>query len=385
MSESVPFCRPDVTQAEIDEVVETLRSGWLTTGPRTRRFERQFAERIGCRHAVAVSSCTAGLHLSLAAAGVGPGDEVITTPYTFTASAAAILHAGAAAVLVDVEPDTANLDPDRAERAVTPRTRAILPVHVAGHPCAMDALGDLARRRGLLVVEDAAHALPASHRGLTIGTISPLTAFSFYATKNLTTGEGGMVTTDDDALRERLEVAGYHGMSRDGWRRYEEADSWRYEILREGFKYNMSDLQAALGLVQLGRLDAMQAARRRLVAAYQRAFEGVDGLLTPRERPEVEHAWHLYILRLDPAALRIGRDGFIAELARRGVGASVHFIPLGRHPFYQKRLGVRPQDHPIAEGLFQVSLSLPLYSSMSDDQSARVIEAVLEIAREGRR
>ena len=348
MADFIPFARPDITQAEIDAVVETLRSLWIATGPREQRFEEEFAARIGCRHAVAVSSCTAGLHVALRAAGVGEGDEVITTPYTFTASAAAILHAGARPVLADVERDTANLDPIAAEAALTSHTRAIVPVHIAGHPCSMDEIGDIARRRGLMVIEDAAHALPASYRGRTVGTISPMTVFSFHATKNITTGEGGMVTTDDDSLRERLSLLGYHGMSRDGWNRYTERGSWRYEIVEDGFKYNLPDLLAALGLAQLARLDQMQAARMRIVEAYQSAFGDVAGLLVPTVRPEVGHAWHLYILRLDTAVLTIDRDRFIEELTRLGVGASVHFIPLGHHPFYRKalRIAMRSIDSP---------------------------------------
>jgi dTDP-4-amino-4,6-dideoxygalactose transaminase len=385
MSEFIPFCRPDITEEEVAEVVETLRSGWITTGPRTKRFEAEFAARIGARHAVAVSSCTAGLHLGLVAAGVGPGDEVVTTPYTFTASAAAVLHAGARPVLADVEPDTANLDPAMVERAITPRTKAIIPVHIAGHPCDMDPLIDIARRRALTLIEDAAHALPASYKGRTIGVISPMTAFSFYATKNLTTGEGGMITTDDDALKDRLAVFGYHGMSRDGWQRYTARGSWYYEILEDGFKYNMSDIQAALGLVQLRRLDAMQQARARIVRAYHDAFASVDGLILPVARPEVGHAWHLYVLRVDPKALRIDRDRFISELTERGVGVSVHFIPLAHHPLYRRVLGVRPEDFPVAEAFYQASLSLPLYPSMTDAQVDRVIASVLEVAREHRR
>jgi dTDP-4-amino-4,6-dideoxygalactose transaminase len=378
----IPFHRPDITQAEIDEVVDTLRSGWITTGPKTRRFEEEFAARIGCRHAVAVSSCTAGLHLALVAAGVGPGDEVVTTPYTFTASAAAVLHAGARPVLADVEDDTANLDPAAFEKAITPRTKAVIPVHIAGHPCAMDEILGIARARGLTVIEDAAHSLPAAYKGRTIGTLSPMTIFSFYATKNLTTGEGGMATTDDDRLRDRLAIFGYHGMSRDGWKRYTSRGSWHYEILEDGFKYNMSDLQAALGLVQLRRLDEMQAARLRLVQAYQTAFAGVTGLVTPRARLEVESAWHLYVLRVDAGALRIDRDRFIGELTERGIGVSVHFIPLGHHPLYRRQLGVSPADFPVAERFYQSALSLPLYPTMTPGQVDRVIESVLEVARE---
>ena len=385
MADYVPFCRPDITEAEISEVVETLRSGWITTGPRTKRFEQEFAARIGARHAVAVSSCTAGLHLALVAAGVGPGDEVVTTPYTFTASAAAVLHAGARPVLADVEPDTANLDPAALEKAITPKTRAIIPVHIAGHPCEMDGIAAIARERKLTVIEDAAHSLPATYRGRMVGTLSPMTVFSFYATKNLTTGEGGMITTDDDQLKERLSVFGYHGMSRDGWQRYTARGSWYYEILEDGFKYNMSDLQAALGLVQLRRLDEMQAARARIVSAYQEAFADVPGLVRPGARQEAGHAWHLYILRIDPEALTIDRDRFLDELTARGIGVSVHFIPLAHHPLYQRLLGVRPEDFPVAESVYRASISLPLYPDMTQDQISRVIDAALTVAREHRR
>ncbi len=381
----IPFCRPDITEEEVAEVVEALRSGWITTGPRTRRFEQEFAARIGARHAVAVSSATAGLHLSLVAAGVGPDDEVITTPYTFTASAAAVLHAGARPVFVDVEEETANLDPSLIEAAITPRTRAVMPVHIAGHPCDMDPIADVALRSNLTVVEDAAHALPAGYNGRTIGTISPLTVFSFYATKNLTTGEGGMITTDDDGLKDRLAVFGYHGMSRDGWQRYTARGAWYYEILEDGFKYNMSDIQAALGLVQLRRLDGMQRARSRIAHAYNEAFSGVDGLETPPVRDGIDHPWHLYILRLRPETLAIDRDRFITELTDRGIGVSVHFIPLSRMPLYQRLLGVTPESFPVADAVYRRSLSLPLYPSMPQEDVTRVIEAVRDVAREHRR
>ena len=385
MTENIPFNRPDITQAEIDAVVETLRSGWITTGPRSRRLEEEFARRIGSRHAVAVSSCTAGLHVALVAARVGPGDEVITTPYTFTASAAAVLHAGATPVLVDVEKDTANINPEAIEKAITPRTKAIIPVHIAGHPAEMDPITELAARRGLTVIEDAAHALPAAYKGRTIGTISPMTVFSFYATKNLSTGEGGMTTTNDDTLRDRLAVFGYHGMSRDGWKRYTAKGSWYYEILEDGFKYNMPDVLAALGLVQLARLDEMQQKRLAIVGAYQEAFADLPGVTRPQSRAHVTHAWHLYQIRIEPQALRIDRDQFIQELTQRAIGVSVHFIPLARHPMYQKRLGVKPEQFPVAEAVFQGTLSLPLYPSMSSAQVTRVIDAVRDVAREHRR
>lgn len=387
MSDSsfLPFCRPDITQAEIDEVVDTLKSGWITTGPRVKKFEEEFASVIGSRHAVAVSSCTAGLHLALVAAGVGPGDEVVTSPYTFTASAAAVLHAGAKPVLADVESDTANIDPKALSAAITARTKAIIPVHVAGHPCAMDEITEIAGQRGIPVIEDAAHSLPAAYKGRKIGTLSPMTVFSFYATKNLTTGEGGMITTEDDQIRERLSIFGYHGMSRDGWKRYTARGSWYYEILEDGFKYNMPDLLAALGLVQLRRLDEMQTARMRIVRQYDAAFADLPGIMTPVARPEVDSAWHLYIIRLDPTALRIDRDRFIAEMTERGIGVSVHFIPLAHHPLYQRLLGVRPADHPVAEMIYTRSFSLPLYPSMTPEQVSRVIDAVTAIARENLR
>lgn len=382
---SVPFCRPDIGEEEISEVVGALRSGWITTGPRCEQFEAAFASKVGAPWAVAVSSCTAGLHLSLEAAGVGEGCEVITTVNTFTATAASILQARAVPVLVDIDPETFNMDPALVEAAVTPRTRAILPVHIAGHPCEMDAIHGIASKAGARVIEDAAHALPASYGGKTIGSMSDLTCFSFYATKNLTTGEGGMITGLDPGLQERVRTIGYHGMSRDGWRRYRDRGAWHYEIVEHGYKYNFPDLAAAIGLKQLERLDAMQRRRKEIVAAYDEAFGALDALALPRVRSGVEHAWHLYIIRVREDRLRIGRDAFIRELAERGIGTSVHFIPLHMHGHYRKRLGLRPDQFPVAEEVFSSIVSLPLFSAMTDQEVSQVIEAVCEVVRSHQR
>jgi dTDP-4-amino-4,6-dideoxygalactose transaminase len=381
----VPFCRPDLTDSEIQEVLDALRSGWITTGPKVKRFESAFAQAVGAPWAVAVSSCTAGLHLSLVTLGCGDGDEVITTDYTFTSSAAAIIQSGARPVVVDVEEDTLNIDPAAAERAMTPRTRAILPVHMAGHPAEMDRLTELARSSGVAVLEDAAHSLPAAYRGRKIGTIGDLTCFSFYATKNLTTGEGGMVTGADPALRERVALIGYHGMSKDGWKRYRDEGAWYYQIEEKGFKYNMSDIAAALGLAQLSRLEGMQARRREIVRRYDEAFADLESLILPVTRPGVEHAWHLYIIRIRRSALGIDRDAFIQALTDRGIGTSVHFIPLHRHGYYQRTLDLQAGQFPVAERAFNTCISLPLFSSMTDDEVTQVTEAVRATVKESLR
>jgi len=381
----VPFCRPDVTEAEIAEVTDTLRSGWITTGPKVKKFEEAFAHYTGAPWAIAVSSCTAALHISLIAAGCRPGDEVITSVNTFTATAAAILHAGARPRLVDIEEDTMNMDPAAVEASLSTNTRAIVPVHLAGHPCELDRIAEAARSRGARVIEDAAHALPAAYRGKRIGAISDLTCFSFYATKNLTTGEGGMITGLDGEIGERLKVIGYHGMSKDGWGRYTEHGSWYYEIVSDGYKYNLADVAAAMGLRQLERLESMQARRREVVAAYDDAFKDMDSLVLPVTREGMEHAWHLYIVRLRPGALRVDRAGFIAALAAKGIGTSVHFIPLYHHPFYRDELGIDARDFPVAEKVYEGAVSLPLFSAMRDDEVERVVEAVREVVRENAR
>ncbi len=376
----LPFHTPSLGPEETREVLDTLISTWITTGPKTRRFESEFAAYLGAPGALALNSCTAGLHLALATHGLGPGDEVVTTPMTFCASVNVIEHVGARPVLVDVEPDTLNLDPRRVEAVLTDRTRAILPVHYAGHPAEMDPLAEIASERELLIVEDAAHALPARYRGVLVGASENPVAFSFYSTKNLTTGEGGMLTGRREML-DRARVLGLHGMSWGAWGRYEKGGSWYYEVEAPGFKYNMTDLQAALGVAQLAKLAGFQARRREIVAAYSSAFGETDAFELPAERPHVEHAWHLYVLRLRTDVLTIGRDRFIEELKERNIGASVHFIPVHVHPYYRDRYGFRPDDFPVAYDSYTRMLSLPLGPALTDEDVADVIAAVLDVAR----
>ncbi|HXF83167.1 MAG TPA: DegT/DnrJ/EryC1/StrS family aminotransferase [bacterium] len=383
-AEFLPFSPPAIGEEEIREVVDTLRSNWITTGPKTKRFESEFAAYLGAPGALALNSCTAALHTALVTAGVGPGDEVITTPLTFAASVNVIEHVGARPVLVDVQRDTLNLDPERVAGALTPRTRAILPVHYAGHPADLDPLLELAAARGLTVIEDAAHALPARYRGRSIGSGTNPVAFSFYATKNLTTAEGGMLTADPSFL-ERARVVSLHGMSRDGWKRYEKGGSWYYEVLLPGFKYNMTDIQAALGLSQLRKLERFQERRRAVVEAYRRGFADEDALELPAVRSDVEHAWHLFVVRLRLDALQIDRDAFIEELKRRNIGTSVHFIPIHLHPYYRDRYGYAPESFPVAFGAYRRIVSLPLNPRLTDQDVADVIEAVRDVAQAYRR
>jgi dTDP-4-amino-4,6-dideoxygalactose transaminase len=382
--EFLAFSPPLVGEEEIQEVVDTLRSNWITTGPKTKRFETEFAAYLGAPGALALSSCTAGMHTALAALGIGPRAEVITTPLTFAASVNVIEHVGARPVLVDVEPDTLNIDPVAVARAVTPRTRAILPVHYAGHPVELDAIWDVARSARLAVVEDAAHAITARYKGRLVGSGDNPVAFSFYATKNLTTGEGGMLTGDPELL-DRARVLSLHGMSRDAWQRYDRGGSWRYDILTPGFKYNMTDIQASLGLWQLKKLAGFQERRREIVRLFGEAFRGEDALELPVERAEVEHAWHLYVLRLRPGVLQIGRDQVISELTRRNIGTSVHFIPIHLHPYYRDKYGYAPTAFPVAFENYERMLSLPLHAGLADHEVADVIDAVLDVVRTFRR
>ena len=375
----VKFSPPVVGEEEIREVVETLQSDWLTTGPRTRQFEQEFAEFVAAPGALALSSCTAALHLALVNLGIGPGDEVITTPITFTSTANVVEHVGATLVLADVEPDTLNIDPARVEAAITPRTRCILPVHFAGHPVDLDAIHSLATAHRLHVVEDAAHAVHASYRGRPIGSGSNPTAFSFYATKNMTTAEGGMLTGDEQFL-SRARVSSLHGMSREAWKRYEQGGTWRYDVVMPGFKCNMTDIQAALGRCQLRRLPQLQARRREVVAAYRNAFAASGFFECPAERDDIDHAWHLFVLRLRPEYLAIDRDQFIAELQQRQIGTSVHFIPLFCHSYYRNRYRFDAADYPVATANFPRYLSLPLSGGITDAEVGRVIEAVLDVA-----
>lgn len=381
----IPFHVPSIGEEEISEVGATLRSGWLTSGERTARFEREFRAYTGSRHALAVNSCTAGLHLALAALDIGPGDEVITTPMTFCATVNTILHVGATPVLADVLPD-GNIDPDCIAERITPRTRAIIPVHLAGHPCRMDAIWELARRHNLKVVEDAAHATDARYRGMspgaasTPGRSSDAVAFSFYATKNMTTGEGGMVTTNDTKLDERMRMLCLHGISKDAWNRYGEKGTWYYEVTEPGFKYNLSDVQSAIGIHQLAKIERFHALREAYAAVYNRRLADVDEIETPPPCTYGRHAWHLYAIRLNLVQLRIPRDQFIEELRARGIGASVHFIPIPLHPFFREWAHLEQNQCPRAMDLYSRLISLPLYPSLTMELIQFVTDSIKQIA-----
>lgn len=377
--QNVPFCLPEVPEEAIDAVVAVLRSGWMTTGPQVAAFETAFATYVGGNHALAVNSCTAGLHLALAGLGIGPGDEVITTPITFCATINVILQVGAVPVLADIGPDL-NIDPVSVARLITPRTRAIMPVHMAGLPCNMDAIWELARTHNLKVIEDAAHAAGASYGATRIGGgESDAVAFSFYATKNLSTGEGGAVVTPSEELYDRMRVLCLHGISRDAWNRYSEKGNWHYDVVECGFKYNMSDIMGAIGIHQLAHLDRMNARRAEIAATYNRAFREMREVEIPPTDARCAHAWHLYILRLNLDQLTIDRARFFTEMRERGVHCSVHFIAIPLHSYYHATLEMRdPCSLALAE--YPRLLSLPLYSSMQDSDVSRVIDAVREVA-----
>jgi perosamine synthetase len=381
----LPFHRALIEEEEINAVLGVLQSGWLTTGPRVQEFEAAFARYIGATHALAVNSCTAALHLALAAIGIEEGGEVILPTMTFAASGEVVLYFKARPVLVDCLDGSFHMDPEQVERAITARTRAILPVHYAGYPCDMDRILDVAQRYSLKVIEDAAHALPASYKGRPVGTLGDITCFSFYATKTLTTGEGGMATTANPEYAERMRVLSLHGISRDAWKRYTAEGSWRYDVLEPGYKYNFTDLQAALGLAQLAKCDSMSANRAAIANRYNQALASHDAFQTPHAPPDVEHAWHLYVLLVNASVLRIGRDRVIEELKQRGIGTSVHFIPLHLHSLYRNRLGYTPGQFPNAEARFERAISLPIYPGMQQVDTDRVIEALYDIAHQYRR
>jgi dTDP-4-amino-4,6-dideoxygalactose transaminase len=391
----VLFARPDIGASEIEAVVGVLRSGWITTGAQVRTFEEEFAGYVGAPYAIAVNSCTAALHLGLEALGVHQGDEVLTSTLTFTATAEVMVYLGARPRFVDVEPDTLNLSPhdirERLRREYTRRSGAwhhretgnrlagIVPVHYAGHPCQMDAILSLAAEYEVSVLDDAAHALPAGVAGRRIGSFPCPTAFSFYATKTLTTGEGGMLCTADPKIAERARTMSLHGINRDAWNRYASDGNWAYEVVEAGYKYNLTDIAGALGRVQLARCDAMLGRREEIAARYHEAFASLEAVERPVCRPGVQHAWHLYSIRLRLSALRIDRARFIKELHARGVGASVHFIPLHQQPFYARRYGYQPADFPEAASAYRRLVSLPIYSAMSADDVETVIAAVWDV------
>jgi perosamine synthetase len=385
MTKFLPFHMPDIGEEEIEAVVGVLRSGWLTTGAKAKEFEQEFAATVGARHAVAVNSCTAALHLALEACGLSRGDEVIVPTMTFAATGEAVAYLGAKPVLVDCTQDTLNIDPDRIEQAITPRTKAIIPVHFAGHPCEMDRILEIARAHRLSVIEDAAHAFPARYKGRSVGVIGDGTCFSFYATKTITTGEGGMVTTDNPEWASRIRSMSLHGLSRDAWNRYSSQGSWYYEILAPGFKYNLTDIAAALGLTQLRKSERFWKVRCQYAALYDEGFRDLPEIIRPGASEHVQHAWHLYVIQLDLDRLRIERNEFVQRLQEKQIGCSVHFIPLHLHPYYRDAWGCRPEDFPTATAVYGRTVSLPLYPKMSEGEVREVIGVVRELIGRYRR
>ena len=383
--EFLPYNIPLIEEDDIAGVVDSLKSGWIAKGPKTMEFEKQFAEYVGAKYAVAVNSCTAALHLALVAAGIGEGDEVLTTPMTFASSANVIIHTGARPVLVDIDPVTMNIDTQKIREKISPRTKAIIPVHIAGHPCEMDEIMEIAREYNLFVLEDGAHAVYTQYKGKMIGSIGNATAFSFYATKNLVTGEGGMVTTNDEDLYNEIRILSTHGMSRNAWNRYAQAGSWYYEILAPGYKDNMSDIMAGLGLSQLAKLERMQGLRQEIANYYQVEFGKIPEIEMPVELDYARHAWHLYIIKLNLDKLSIDRGKFIEELKDENIGTSVHFIPLHMHPYYRDTYGYKPGDFPVAEGIFERTISLPLYPKMSMQDASDVVKAVRRVVERFRK
>lgn len=370
------FGAPAIEAAEIREVVATMRSGWLGTGPKTAAFERDMAQYKHSPHAIALNSCTAALHLSLLASGVGPGDEVITTPMTFCATVNAIIHTGATPVLADIDPLTHNIDPAAVERAITPRTKALLPVHFAGRPCDMDRLCALADRFGLALIEDCAHAIETQYRGRHAGTFGNFGCLSFYVTKNIVTGEGGMVLAKREADAARIKVLGLHGMSKDAWKRFGDDGYKHYQVIEAGFKYNMTDLQAGIGLHQLRRIEKYWLRRQQIWQRYNEAFARLPLVLPAVPQAQTRHAFHLYTVCVDESGTGITRDTFLDRMTAHGIGVGVHYLSIPEHPHYQERYGWRPEHWPHAMRVGRQTVSLPLSARLSDDDVADVIEAV---------
>lgn len=381
--EFLPPFRPNIGKEEIEEVIDTLKSDWITTGPKTHEFEEKFRKYIGCKHAIAVNSCTAGLHLSLVAIDIKEGDEVITTPFTFAATSNVIIHQRAKPVFVDIDEETYNINPYEIDKVISDKTKAILPVHYAGHPCEMDEIIKIAKEHDLVIIEDAAHAIGAFYRGKKIGNIGNFTAFSFYATKNITTSEGGMITTNDDEIADKLRILSLHGISKDAWKRYSSEGSWYYEILYPGYKYNMTDIQASIGIHQLNKIEEMQKKREEIAKVYNEEFEKIDEIIEPKVKSYVRHAWHLYPIRIKN--LKINRDKFIEALKAENIGTSVHFIPIHLHPYYRNRFNFKEDDFPVAEKVYKSILSLPLYPKMEQDDIMDVVKAIKRIVKYYRR
>ena len=382
----LPFSIPTIGEEEINEVVDSLRSGWITTGPKVKRFEESFKKYTGAPYAVPLSSATAGLHLTMLALKLKPGDEVITTPMTFAATVSMIVQGGGTPVLADIEPGTLNIDVQEIRKKITPRTRAIVPVHFAGQPCDMDEIFSLAKEFGLFVIEDAAHAIGTEYKGARIGSLDSVSVFSFHPIKNITTGEGGMVATRDEQLAEEISLMKFHGMNKEAWKRYEASGTPNYDIVMPGFKYNMMDLQAGLGLHQLDKLDSFIEMRTVLAEFYNHAFDEVDEVLTPEPVPyEHRHAWHLYTPLIKIESLRIDRDVFMAALKAENIGTGLHFKAIHHHPYYRDTLGIKATDLPNADYASDRILSLPLFPMMTLNDARDVVLAVKTVIARNRR
>ncbi len=373
------FGNPLIGEEEIDEVVATLRSGWIGTGPKVKKFEEMFAEYVGAKHAVAVNSCTAALHLSMIASGIGPGDEVITTPMTFCATSNAVMHTGAKPVFVDVDPATMNIDANKIEAAITSSTKAILPVHFAGRPCDMRTIQQIADKYNLLVIEDAAHCIEGKYFDKKVGSISPLTCFSFYVTKNLVTGEGGMITTDDEELAGKLKMYALHGLSADAWQRFSDKGYKHYQVAMLGYKYNMTDIQASLGIHQLPRLEQQLVRRNEVWRAYNDAFRDLNITLPKEEESGTVHARHLYTILVDENKCGKTRDQVLLELHKLGIGTGVHYTALHLHPYYLETLGYKEGDFPHTEQIGRTTLSLPMSAKLTNDDVTHVITSMRSV------
>jgi len=378
-NEIIPLCRPWIGEAEIEAVTEVLTSGWLSTGPKTSEFEKRFAEYIGVKHALAVSSCTAGLHLALVAAGIGAGDEVITTPYTFTATSEAIAYTGARPTFADIDARSLNILPEDIEKKVTETTKAIIPVDIAGLPCEQESIISIANRHDLCTIDDAAHAVSAEYKGVKIGAIADMSSFSFYATKNLTTAEGGMFTTNNDDFADKIRLIRYHARTKDAWARQQNPNRWYYDVVAQGYKYNMSDIQAAIGLCQLAKIEEQYERRRRVVDKYNEAFQEMTEIIVPKDIEDGKHAWHLYIIQLNAERLNITRDEFIIAMLEENVECGIHYIPLHFHKFYQEKYGYKKGDFPGAEMAYERVVTLPLHPNLTLDDADYVIEAVKKV------
>lgn len=376
----LPFSRPSLGQEEIDEIIDSIHSGWITTGPKVERFAGNLSQYIGAPFVAPVSSATAGLHLALLAHGIGPGDEVITTPLTFAATANVIVLAGATPIFADIDPKTLQIRPEEVEKKITPRTRAIVPVHFAGQPADVDTLMDLANKHGLVVIEDAAHAIGTEYKQKRIGSFKTTTVFSFHPNKNITTGEGGAVVTFDEEIFKAVSLLRFHGMDKNAWKRFDKSGSARYDITLPGYKYNMMDIQAAMGLHQLKKLDGFIEARTARVQRYKEFLTEIPGILLPTEVPYPHrHAWHLYTPLIELEALTIDRDQFIQELKNRNIGAGLHYTAVHEFSFYAQKYGYRPTDFPATHFVSERILSIPLFPAMSDQDQEDVIEAIINI------